>query len=396
MRVSGSSDHCRAAAAELERAAVAVADVAVTLGALRSSEQGWSGVAAQCWSAVALAQADAGREVAQRLVAAARVLRRHAEDLGELQARAARLTQEAAEAGLVLSVDGDIARVVVEPVDPCPTPEQLARQQAQLRREQAREELLRRVAALRREEQWAHDQLSRWLRALDLAWSVLTSGAAPAGGPGGGTRSRWAPTPADLPPAALDAGSEIARSRPPAWVPTVLRSAAAGPLLGAGYGIWVDTSVRGKDVREAVAKNVVVSGTGAAAGYVVASSSAAAGPPGLVVAGGVVVGVTVTYLGGRVWDAIADAVKRSRRAGGGRPPAPVGLPGGVRPLGPPVPRPPLGPAPRPLLGGPVLSGALPGLVPRCGRPVPVSTRAPLLHRSPAATPEAGGAAAPSR
>jgi hypothetical protein len=329
--VSGDSDQCSAAAEALARAALAVA---ATADQLRSAQlpSTWVGTAQERWAALALQLAVAGDDVVQRLGHAAGALAQHAQALRELQARAGRLVAEAAEAGLHLDEDGWI-RPVSLVIGPVTTSEQLLAQQALLRQQESRAELLARVEALRVDEAATHERLRRSLRGMDeppgLPLAMLTAGPP----------SLWALTPWDAPAIALGAASGGASALPASSLPAL--GAARGPVLvlrsvplvgavGTGYGAYVDTQVNGMGTGEAVVKNVTVTAAGAGATWgVVAGGAAVGGPVAVVAVAAVATGAVVGIGVGRLWDVISSRDDR-------------------RPSGPqPVPRPSPGPPPQP-------------------------------------------------
>jgi hypothetical protein len=311
VRVSGDSDQVTAAAEALARAALAVA---ATADQLRSAQlpSTWVGTAQERWAALALQLAVAGDDVVQRLGHAAGALAQHAQALRELQARAGRLVAEAAEAGLHLDEDGWI-RPVSLVTGPVTTSEQLLAQQALLRQQESRAELLARVEALRVDEAATHERLRRFLRGMTEA-PELPPALLPAGPP-----NLWAPTWWDAPAVALGVASGSAGAVPASSPTSRALSGARGPMLvlrnipfvsvvGTGYGIYVDTKVNGMSAQEAVAKNLTVTaiGTGAAAG-VAAGGAAVGGAPAIGIAVAVVgTGVVVSYGVGRIWDVLSN------------------------------------------------------------------------------------------
>lgn len=320
MQLSGSSEQCRRAGEELRRAAVAVAEGAVVLTRLRSPDADWSGVAASCWSALAQQQAASGEELALRLATAGAALRQHAEGLDELQRRARALSAEAAAAGLHLTDDGQIAPVLL-PDQPCATQDQDDLWQSLHRARLARDAMLDRVAGLRQHEAELHDRLLDSLRGLRAPWVLRAVREG---------QSLWAPTWWDAPSTAV-AGAAGGAGVVAAGPVLAARSVPVLNVVGFGSGVYVDTEVNGMDRSEAVVKNGVLTGLGTGATVVVGGAAAAAGAPVWVtVGGGVVVGAGVSWVAGRVWDAI-------RRAAGVRVPGCPWAPGRQRPV--PAPRP---------------------------------------------------------
>lgn len=316
MRLPGDSEGCRATARQLSRAAAEVAGAGARLrppvGLL------WSGAGAQGWTGLATIQEATAQRASERVERAARAVDRFAEDLEELQAVARVLTEQAAAAGLELHDDGVVPPGVAPP---CPDP-------AELREVEQRQEVRRRVTAQ------AADCLERYAAAHARLVDELgvLRGLPSQRRPDDDAGLWWAPSRWDAPSLALLAGQVAAEVRRAG--PAVLRSTVATTGLGFGYGMTVDLH-QGRDVDDALTKNVAVAAVGAGTAVVVVAAAPAVA---VVAAGGavgyaaVVAGGAATYAAGKAFDRWGHALpwvdepgstspRRSRASSGRRLPA---------------------------------------------------------------------------
>lgn len=297
MRLKGDAAACEATARELRDAGRLVDGGYAAVLQAQAVVDGWDGEAAREWSDAALRRSAAARDVAARLLSAAAALQQHACTLVDLQRRAARLTAEAAEVGLVLDHDGWIPPVHV-PVGPLSSPEQAEERRRALHRREVRDTVVERARHVLLDAAHANVDVTRSLqRAAPRCLDVPTAGALD-----------LAPTAADAPALVLKAAELSERL-----------ARFAGPL-GTPVGIAVDVA-HGVPVQEAVEKGVTVLVVGGLSGAV--TVAALPSGPGSVAVGGVV-SAAAGHVTGKVWDA------RHGR-GGPRPPQPV------RPAPPPAP-----------------------------------------------------------
>ncbi len=337
MRVVGDSDGCREAARRLLHAAAASGRAGEGLSEDPSPD--WIGLGAQRFSALATERVWTLRALAQRLTAAARAVDRFAEAIEELQSRARRLTAEAADAGLEMQEDGWIAPVLFDlylDVDP-----DLLREAG--RRRAVRRRLLAAAAELRAQAAEGHAQLGRDLVALDQREAAVE-------GSRRDVELSWLlPTRWDAPPLALAAGQAAAEVR--RTLPSVLRSAGATTGLGFAYGVSTDLK-QGRELDDAVTKNVgIVGAAGAAAGAVALAPIVIPG------AAAIAAGAVAAYGTGKLFDKFGHHlpwVEQPVLKGAGRS-ARSGVDASRRPRRQPQPRPQS--RPQPSAGPPSASAA---------------------------------------
>jgi hypothetical protein len=148
VRVAGDPDGCAALVRELHRAVSQVAEAGAYPERTLLPAELWNGLAALRWGQLTSRRAVRAARLADQLAAAARSLGDFAEQLADLQVRAARLTSAAEDEGLHLDPAGGIPPVPVQH-GPLTMPEALVEQQRALHRAEVRERLLRQVADLR-------------------------------------------------------------------------------------------------------------------------------------------------------------------------------------------------------------------------------------------------------
>lgn len=166
MIVPGDPDGCGALGLALQRAAVGIGQGSSSLAAARAGTACWQGSAGDSWRAAEARQQSAADSLAQAVHAAGRALLAFAAALADAQALAAAAVRQAHQAGLSIGATGAVAPVAV-PLGPYASPAQEEQARTAGRRAQAREDVLRKVAAADAAEREAHDQLLRDLRAIE-------------------------------------------------------------------------------------------------------------------------------------------------------------------------------------------------------------------------------------
>jgi len=312
--VAGNPDSCAALGRELDRAAFQVADGGAQPEPFALMPGWWSGAAASSWQLTVTSRAVRAERLAEQLSVAGRTMRDVAEQLVELQARAARLASAAADEGLVMDADGSIAPVPVL-YGPFTGPVALAEQQRAVHRAEVRSGLLHQVAQLRRDEDGMHVRLVRDLQGVAVPW-----GAGPRPRP---TREEsaqerkqddnswyeptWWDTAAVLGVLRTTPLKDLSLSsrRPGAKAVALVRTVPGMALVTGAIGVAGDL-VEGYSLPGALLKEGVVGVSSATAGITAGVALVAVLGPGVVaVAGAVVVGAAVGYGMGKAWDAVA-------------------------------------------------------------------------------------------
>lgn len=341
MRLPGEVDGCRAAARELGRAARAMGDAGDRIGQLSREE--WRGLAALAWTGVRDQRVEAVRAQAESLAAVAAAVGRFAAELEDLQRRAARLTAEASDSGLLLDDCGWIPPVPVVPHELDP---ELLREA--LRRGEVRRRVVAAAAVVLAELRVAHDRLASELAGRPCV--MPQKAPADDGWPGDWLMPTWW----DAPSLTLSGSSVLAELR--SGLPAVLRSGRAMGGIGLGVGVGTDL-MQGRDVDDALTKGGAVL---AATGMVALGAAAApvAVPAVLVVAGSAV----VSYGVGKIFDRFGDRLPWVQHPSEGRP----------RPGQQPQPQPRPQARPQPPSPSP--------------RNAPTAPRRHVVHRTPAPAP----------
>jgi hypothetical protein len=364
VRLTGDADSCAALGRELERAAPQVAEGGTGPARSLLASTLWGGTSAWSWRGATVRREERAEWLAEQLALAGRALLGFADQLVELQARAARLAAAASAEGLGMDPDGGIAPVPVLH-GPYSSAEALVEQRRALQTAEVRSMLLHQVAALRADEDELH---ARFLRDLQ---SVRALG-------GIGPRRRTPETAPEValeverrvaPEAEREAERQVERTvesekeaswwEPSGWNATAFLSLVKNTqlqdlslsALPPARRVWVTVRTvpgiavvsgvigavgdvqEGYSVKEAVLKETVVGVSSVAAGA--GALALFAGAPAFVpVAATIVVGAGVGYGLGKAWDAVSKPEQDEE-------PQKEKTPRGPRPrpqFGPPVPR----------------------------------------------------------